>query len=78
MRGIIKSLKVEKRFGWLRDADGADTFFHFDDVDPADLPRLQLGAAVTYELGSFKGRSKAILVKPLTKSVRDLLAGGGL
>jgi cold shock CspA family protein len=75
MRGTIKSLK--ERFGWLRDSDGADTFFHFDDVDPSDLPRLQVGIVVSFELGSFKGRSKAIFVKPLTKSVRDLLAGGG-
>jgi cold shock CspA family protein len=76
MHGTIKALK--DRWGFVRSTpQNVDYWFHFQDLaDPTDVSRLQLGMAVTFELGSYRGREKAVLVKPITTSVRDLLAGG--
>jgi len=64
INGTVKTLQT--RFGFLRDATNREFFFHFQDCDPADVPFLKIGTAVTFELGLYNGRTKAILVKPVT------------
>ncbi len=48
--GTIKTLILDKGFGFLTDAEGRDCFFHTSAVDGAvPFLRLQVGQAVEFE-----------------------------
>jgi hypothetical protein len=48
--GIIRSLPVGKRFGFLKTPHDGDQFFHFNDCICGE-DRLAVGLAVTWEPG---------------------------
>ena len=52
MTGTIKSLPQDKDFGFIT-YEGAprDLFFHKSELQGVDLSELQVGDAVTFELG---------------------------
>lgn len=47
MTGTVKNIQADRRFGFLRDQDGQDRFFHAKAC--ADFDALQRGDAVDFE-----------------------------
>lgn len=50
MNGTIKNVQADKRFGFLRDEQGEDRFFHISAVDGAtNFFALKQGDAVVFD-----------------------------
>jgi cold shock CspA family protein len=50
MQGTIESMRTERGFGFLRDSEGTEVFFHQSVVTPADLfVSLAVGMVVEFE-----------------------------
>ena len=47
--GVIKRVLLEKSFGFIRDADGQEWFFHRSAVTGATFEGLQEGQAVSFD-----------------------------
>lgn len=48
--GTIKNIRLDKRFGFLRDTDGVERFFHYSAVDPkTNFDALKNGDAVEFD-----------------------------
>ncbi len=74
MYGTIKLYKAEKGFGFIRHADGDDTFFHVSDFPPGIEP--EVGLAVEFQIGKRRGKELALNIKPLAAACA-VLGGGG-
>lgn len=61
MLGKISSYWEERHYGFINGADGNQYFFH--DFDLLDDFTPERGKKVTFELGLFKGRQKAVNVQ---------------
>lgn len=73
MTGRIVSYFDERNYGFIQDiATGAESFFHRCDWNGAAIPTK--GQAVTFTLGTWKGRQKAFNVEALP-SVKEILGG---
>ena len=51
MTGTIKTLRAEKGFGFIRDADGKEVFFHASAIYGEGIDNLREGDGVEFELG---------------------------
>lgn len=49
MKGHITALKRTKGFGFIRDAEGRDRFFHANGLEGTTFDQLQEGFAVEFE-----------------------------
>jgi cold shock CspA family protein len=68
MQGIIQSIRAERDFGFIRDAEGAQVFFRRSALTPpASFASLEVGMRVEFEPESGpKGpRTATITVRPL-------------
>jgi cold shock CspA family protein len=57
MQGTIQSIRAERGFGFIRDLEGGDIFFHHTSVTKPDrFDALAVGMAVEFEMeASVKG-----------------------
>ena len=70
MQGTIQTIRAERGFGFLRDAEGDDVFFHRSVVlPPANFATLTVGMVVEFEQESGpKGtRATTLTVVPETR-----------
>ena len=70
MQGIIQSIRAERGFGFIRDAEGGDVFFHRTAVTlPNRFDALAVGMVVEFEAeASPKGRrATTIAIVPETR-----------
>jgi CspA family cold shock protein len=51
MTGTIRSLRVEKGFGFIKDQAGAEYFFHRTAVVGEELDNLREGDSVEFDVG---------------------------
>lgn len=51
MTGTIKTLRVDKGFGFIRDQSGNDVFFHASAIYGEGIDMLREGDGVEFELG---------------------------
>jgi CspA family cold shock protein len=51
MTGTIKTIRLEKGFGFIRDESGKDYFFHQSAVFGEGLDNLREGDSVEFEIG---------------------------
>jgi CspA family cold shock protein len=51
MTGTIKTLRAEKGFGFIRDAEGKEVFFHASAIYGEGIDNLREGDGVEFELG---------------------------
>ncbi len=51
MTGTIRTLRVDKGFGFIKDAAGKDYFFHQSAVQGERLEDLREGDGVEFEIG---------------------------
>jgi cold shock CspA family protein len=66
MQAFVIWFDVAKRYGFLHCPDtGEELLFHQTDLTG---PPPEPGAIVSFEIGTFKGRPKAIKVKPANGS----------
>ena len=68
MQGTISNIRTERGFGFLRDAEGAEAFFHRSALTPPErFATLEVGMRVEFEPESGpKGpRTAKITVTPL-------------
>jgi cold shock CspA family protein len=81
MQGTIQSIRTERGFGFLRDTEGAEVFFHRSALTPpASFATLEIGMRVEFEpeSGPQGLRTAKITVIPLkTPPIRSFqeLAG---
>jgi cold shock CspA family protein len=61
MTGVVKSLVVERGFGFLYAEGGGELFFHHSECD-GDFKRLE-GHTVTYDVAIRNGRDQAVNVR---------------
>jgi cold shock CspA family protein len=73
MTGRIVCYFATRHYGFVLDAvSGQEFFFHESDLKSAAIP--ENGQAVTFTLGTWKGRQKAFDVTALP-SVKEILGG---
>jgi len=64
MRGTIKKLVADRGFGFITGEDGADYFFHRDDLrEGLDLTHLKAGDVVSFEAASRPKGPRAVEVR---------------
>ena len=51
MTGIIKTLRVDKGFGFIKDATGKEVFFHSSAIYGEGIEMLREGDGVEFALG---------------------------
>ena len=51
MTGIIKTLRADKGFGFIRDVSGNEVFFHSSAIYGEGIEMLREGDSVEFELG---------------------------
>jgi len=51
MTGTIKTLRVDKGFGFIRDAGGKEVFFHASAIYGEGIDNLREGDGVEFDLG---------------------------
>jgi CspA family cold shock protein len=51
MTGTIKTLRAEKGFGFIRDAEGKEVFFHASAIYGEGIDNLREGDGVEFDLG---------------------------
>lgn len=69
MQGTIQSMRTERGFGFLRDIEGTDVFFHHSVVTPANrFVTLIVGMAVDFEAqpGPKGPRATKVTIAPAT------------
>ena len=72
-QGKVRSFFKERHYGFLFDEEtGSELFFHETDING---PIPAKNALVSFDLGAFGGRKKAINVCVLTPKI--VLSGGG-
>lgn len=49
MKGTVERVVQDKGFGFLRDQDGTERFFHYTQLRNADLAALKKGDQVTFD-----------------------------
>lgn len=63
MKGTITRFLSERHFGFLISDDGVELFFH--ELDTRLLPKpIERSQRVEFEVGVFKGREKAVNLRP--------------
>lgn len=69
MQGTIQSMRTERGFGFLRDTEGTEVFFHHSVVSPHDgFVTLAVGMAVEFEAepGPKGPRATKVTIAPAT------------
>jgi CspA family cold shock protein len=56
MTGIIKTLRADKGFGFIRDVDGKEVFFHSSAIFGETINDLREGDGVDFDLGEATGK----------------------
>ena len=51
MTGVIKTLRADKGFGFIRDASGKEVFFHQSAIFGETIDDLREGDGVEFEMG---------------------------
>jgi CspA family cold shock protein len=51
MNGIIKTLRADKGFGFIKDGSGKEVFFHHTAIEGERMDDLREGDEVEFELG---------------------------
>ena len=63
-KGTIKRLITDRRFGFIKRAEGEDLFFHRSELHGVDFDSLREGQEVEFEVKQrFSGHPKAIQVR---------------
>ena len=63
-RGTIRRLITDRGFGFIQAADGAELFFHRNELEGVDYNSLAEGQQVEFEIGEGRdGRPQAVKVK---------------
>ena len=63
-KGTIRRLISDRRFGFIRTAEGADLFFHRSGLQGADNPSIREGQEVEFEPGKGAGRPTPGTLRP--------------
>jgi CspA family cold shock protein len=63
-RGKIKKVIADKGFGFIEGERGDDLFFHHSALEGVTIETLQIGQAVSYEVGRGPKGPRAEHVKP--------------
>jgi cold shock CspA family protein len=69
MQGTIQSMRTERGFGFLRDTEGTEVFFHHSVVTPSDrFVTMVVGMAVEFEAepGPKGPRATKVTIMPAT------------
>lgn len=75
MTGRIKTLIRERGFGFIRDDEGNDYFFHRSEMRTADWPDLYEGLAVGFSVShDDHGRTRACGVKVISVPERAAMS----
>ncbi len=59
MNGVISKLKKEKGFGFIRDANGTEHFFHMSALVTGNFNNLNIGEKVQFRLAQSPKGSRA-------------------
>lgn len=63
-KGTIRRLVTDRGFGFIRTAEGADLFFHRNELQGADFTSLREGQEIEFEVGKGRdGRTAAVKVR---------------
>ncbi len=69
-KGTIRRLISDRGFGFIRGGQGADLFFHLNELQGVDYASLREGQEVEFEVGQGRdGRAQAVKVR-LTQPAR--------
>jgi cold shock CspA family protein len=69
MQGQINRFLQERHYGFLTYTDG-ELFFH--ELDATSLPKpIKRGDQCEFDIGDYKGKRKAINLRPLSEAVTD-------
>jgi CspA family cold shock protein len=69
MQGTIQSMRTDRGFGFLRDTEGTEVFFHHSVVSPSNgFVTLAVGMTVEYEAetGPKGPRATKVTISPVT------------
>ena len=73
-KGTVKWFNRQKGFGFIApDGGGKDLFFHHSDILMEGFKKMKDGQTVEYEVGERKKVPCARNVKPVRKTVRNLI-----
>jgi CspA family cold shock protein len=68
MQGTIQTLRSERGFGFIRDREGGDIFFHHTSVSQPDrFDALAVGMAVEFEVEASAKGPRAIKLRVLSQ-----------
>jgi CspA family cold shock protein len=71
MQGTIQSLRTERGFGFIRDREGGDVFFHHTSVTAPDrFDNLAVGMAVEFEIETSVKGPRATKLRVLSEASR--------
>ena len=63
MKGVVRRFNKEKGYGFIRDAEGRDIFFHYSVIQMDGFKTLEEKDEVEYEVAETEKGLKATLVK---------------
>lgn len=65
MKGIVKRFNQEKGYGFIKDAEGKDVFFHYSVIQMDGFKTLEENDEVEYEVAETEKGLKATSVKKI-------------
>jgi cold shock protein len=69
MQGSIQSIRIERGFGFIRDLEGGEVFFHHSALpSPAHFATLAVGMAVEFEAEPGPKGPRATKVTPVPET----------
>ena len=71
MQGTIQTIRTERGFGFLRDTEGAEVFFHRSALTlPDSFATLEVGMVVEFELESSPRGPRAAKIRVVSAAGR--------
>jgi cold shock protein len=71
MQGTIQTMRVERGFGFLRDSEGGEVFFHHAALpSPDQFAHLRVGMVVEFEAEHSPKGPRATKVRLVTQTTR--------
>jgi CspA family cold shock protein len=71
MQGTIQTIRAERGFGFIRDAEGGDVFFHHTSVAlPDRFDALEVGMVVEFEPESGPKGPRATKIRAVSETAR--------
>ena len=71
MQGTIQTMRTERGFGFIRDIEGSDVFFHHTSIaQPDRFDALEVGMVVEFELESSPRGPRAAKIRVVSAAGR--------